>query len=297
MSWYIPDMIDRDAVPDFQLYGEANAFADPGFVHIETIASRSRAVGWEIRPHAHSTLDQLLIVRTGAFTARMETERYGLSGPAIVHVPASTVHGFDFSERMDGYVLTFSAELRAVLNTMYPDATHLPARPLAMPLGSSEAARIFSLVELLIAECTGRENGWIAAAGWTVGLLLQQVGRMRAEAGMPDLWRRRDSFRTLVDRHYRKHRPLSFYAGELGMTERSLTRLCRKAFGCSPTQYLHRRLLLEAKRHLVFGSSSIASISADLGFSDASYFNRFYRRLTGKRPSLERPRSMRQNKM
>ena len=275
-------------IPEFQLYGEAASFADPGFVHIETVASRSGPLGGEIRAHVHATLDQLLIVRDGTFAVTLEVDRISLAGPAVVHVPASTVHGFDFAAATDGHIATFSADLRSMLVAMYPGETSLPHRPAALSLKPASAARLDLLTEQLLMECSGHERGWSAGAGWLVGLMLQQVGRLLAgqdEQGPAD---RRQRFRELVDRHFREHRSIAFYAEAMGMTERSLTRLCRAAFRCSPTHYLHRRLLLEAKRQLLFSTASIARIGEELGFSDPSYFNRFYRRLTGERPSAAR---------
>ncbi|VFS83347.1 L-rhamnose operon regulatory protein rhaS [Kluyvera cryocrescens] len=47
---------------------------------------------------------------------------------------------------------------------------------------------------------------------------------------------------------------------------------------------LHQRLLLEAKRSLLYTSMTVSQISDYLGFSDATYFSRFFRRATGFSP-------------
>lgn len=277
-------------VPHFQLYGEADSFADPGFVHIETIASRSGGLGWEIRPHCHEMLDQLLIVRAGRMEAEIEAERHIFSGPAIVHVPANVVHGFAFGDEVDGDVLTFSVDLRAALRGAGPGDPGLIDRPIALAPGAELVATLDGLLEQLRMECLGHAPGRNTAAGWLVGLLLLQVGRVAADGWGSDRPSsgRHEQFRDLVDRHFREHRPVGFYAAALAMTERSLTRLCRARFHCSPAHYVHRRLLLEAQRQLTYGTVPIARIAEDLGFGDPSYFTRFYRRMTGKLPSVAR---------
>lgn len=277
-------------VPHFQLYGEADSFADPGFVHIETIASRSGLLGWEIRPHCHETLDQLLIIRAGRMEAQIEAERHVFSGPAVVHVPASVVHGFAFGEEVDGDVLTFSVDLRGALRATQPDEAGLIDRPIALAPGAALVARLQGLLDELRMECSGHARGHNTAAAWLVGLLLLQVGRVAAEerGGHRPSSGRHERFRDLVDQHFREHRPVGFYADALAMTERSLTRLCRARFRCSPAHYVHRRLLLEAQRQLTYGTAPIARIAEDLGFVDPSYFTRFYRRMTGRLPSAAR---------
>jgi AraC-like DNA-binding protein len=45
-----------------------------------------------------------------------------------------------------------------------------------------------------------------------------------------------------------------------------------------------QRLLLEAKRELSFGALTIKEIAFKLGFNDASYFSRFFRKQAGQNP-------------
>lgn len=284
----------RPNIPQFHLYGEQESFADPGFVHIETIESRSRRNDWEISPHRHDRLDQLLILRSGGVAVRIDTGEEHRKGPVAIFVPAMTVHGFRFDGQVDGDVLTFSADLGSnVVPPHYP-APLFPGRPLVQPLDASQIAAINPLLSQLKVECSGHDSGRIAASSWLVALLLLQVERARTLTGVSaDAARetaRQQQFRTLVDRHYAEQRPVAFYATQMGITEKTLTRMCSARFGCSPKQYLHRRLLLEAQRLLIYGSATVAGISEDLGFADPSYFTRFYRRMTGKLPSEHRIR-------
>jgi AraC family transcriptional activator of pobA len=277
-------------VPNFQLYGERESFVDPGFVHIETIEHRSRDHGWEIRPHSHETLDQLLILRSGWVEVRIEADIHRLAGPCAIHVPADTVHGFSFSDDVNGQVLTFSADLRGDLQAGQPGSAVLVDWPVASALELEQADRIEPLLALLELECSGHEAGRILAAGWLVGLLLLQVGRdvamSKNKVSQSDA--RATMFRRLVDRHFREGRPVAFYANAMAMTERSLTRLCGARFGCAPAAYVHRRIILEARRRLFYGSVPIARIAEELGFTDPSYFTRFYLRMTGELPSAAR---------
>ena len=286
--WYYPDM---EAIPRFQLYGEGECLSDPGFVHIETIASRSRQNGWRIRPHSHDTLDQLLIVRSGSAHVHIDGLARVLAGPAVVYVPASAVHGFRFEDCVTGDVVTFSVELRASLALGQPGRIDLVDRALACETDATLLDRLVPLLDQLQLECSGHAQGRIAASAWIVGLLLLHVGRFAGDAaGASPGDARLIQFRRMVDRHFREHRPIAFYADGVNMTERSLTRLTRAKLGCAPARYLRQRLLLEARRHLAYGTQPIARIADQLGFADASYFTRFYRQMSGEVPSaLRRP--------
>ena len=59
-----PDSPTRRRVPRYVLYGEAeygtpSRAADPNFLHIESLSSRSASYDWEIAPHCHPGLMQL----------------------------------------------------------------------------------------------------------------------------------------------------------------------------------------------------------------------------------------------
>jgi AraC family transcriptional activator of pobA len=95
--------------------------------------------------------------------------------------------------------------------------------------------------------------------------------------------RRLHRFRHLVELHYREHRPLDFYAGALGMTRRTLSRLTAAASIVRPWKSSTGGSR-SARRLLRYTNASAVQVAAELGFDDPSYFSRFYRRMTGVRP-------------
>ncbi|WP_260929514.1 helix-turn-helix domain-containing protein [Novosphingobium sp. 9] len=95
-------------------------------------------------------------------------------------------------------------------------------------------------------------------------------------------------FYDLVERHYRDSCDLAFFAGEMGVTTRTLTRLTVARTGLGPIELVNRRRAAEARRLLRYSNASVAQIADTLGFADVSYFSRFYMRMTGQRPSRDR---------
>jgi len=101
-----------------------------------------------------------------------------------------------------------------------------------------------------------------------------------------------DRFRALVERHFREHRPLDFYAAQLGLTRRTLARLTAARLGASPKQVIDQRLAAEARRLLHYTNAGAAQVAAELGFDDPSWFSRFYLRTTGQRPSIDKRQTL-----
>ncbi|OKL41582.1 AraC family transcriptional regulator [Pontibacter flavimaris] len=89
---------------------------------------------------------------------------------------------------------------------------------------------------------------------------------------------------SLVELHFQEHLPVSYYAGAMGITSKHLNTICRGCLGMTVADMLHNRLLIESKRLLYFSTLSVKEIAYKLGFEDASYFVRFFRRLAGSTP-------------
>jgi AraC-like DNA-binding protein len=88
----------------------------------------------------------------------------------------------------------------------------------------------------------------------------------------------------LIERNFKKPFKLSFYAGELAMSEKTLSRKLHEKLGTSLIDLLHKRKLKEAR--LLIGSGiSVADTAFELGFKETSHFSLFYKKYTGASPS------------
>lgn len=92
------------------------------------------------------------------------------------------------------------------------------------------------------------------------------------------------AFANLVERDFRQRHHVRDYAAALDVSTAHLNVLCNRCFGCSASTVIHRRLLLEAKRLLRYSAKPAFAIAVELGFSDPSYFGRFFQRETGMTP-------------
>ena len=88
----------------------------------------------------------------------------------------------------------------------------------------------------------------------------------------------------LVEEHYITEREVDFYADKLALSKKRLDVISKETFGLTVKQMLQQRLLLEAKRSISCGNSTLKSIAYELGFRDASYFSRFFKQNAGVTP-------------
>ena len=93
------------------------------------------------------------------------------------------------------------------------------------------------------------------------------------------------AFRSLVEQHLVDKWTVRQYCAQLDTRPIELVDACKKVFGCTPSELISDRLLLEAKRQLTYSNTPSAVIAYELGFNDPAYFSRFFKRQTGSSPS------------
>lgn len=96
------------------------------------------------------------------------------------------------------------------------------------------------------------------------------------------------NFQQHIAKHYNKLHDVASYADILNITPGHLTELVKQQSGKTAISHIHNRLTVEAKRRLLHTDLSVKQIADELGFVDAAYFNRFFKRLTNATPSAYR---------
>ena len=93
------------------------------------------------------------------------------------------------------------------------------------------------------------------------------------------------SFQAKINECFRELHEVGDYASLLNISAGHLSDVVKMQSGKPAIKHIHERLVMEARRSLFHTSNSLKEIAFDLGFSDASYFNRFFKRETGDTPA------------
>ena len=92
-------------------------------------------------------------------------------------------------------------------------------------------------------------------------------------------------FYQLLEMNYSNNVGVQFYIEQLNTTEKKLSETSKKYSGLSPLQVIHTRILLEAKRMLLFEDSTHKEMAYSLGFDSPASFSSFIKSKTGLSPS------------
>jgi len=279
-------------IPSFFLYGEAPRQDDEPTLHIEPIGFRSAPHHWHINPHVHRTLHQLIFVLRGRGVSLAESAAVEYAPPALIVVPAGTVHGFRFDPGTHGYVLSMTDDLPRAIAQRDPSVAALFEKSATIELDDDElrATDLARGLKMLTREFGRALPGRSLALAGLLDLVLANVVRLAQPAlGSAEVVASRDRwvvtrFRDLIETGFREGRPLVEYASSLKISESRLRHACMSVTDQSPMQLVHARIVLEAKRQLRYTSESVSEIAYALGFDDPAYFTRFFSRRTGLAP-------------
>ncbi|PLX59636.1 GlxA family transcriptional regulator [Sedimenticola selenatireducens] len=90
--------------------------------------------------------------------------------------------------------------------------------------------------------------------------------------------------------HYDQPSPVAAMIRLAEMPERSFHRRFKQATGLAPIEYVHTLRLEEAKQLLESGNEPIEAVAQEVGYEDAAFFGRLFRRKIGMTPTQYRKR-------
>lgn len=279
----------RTSVPKVRLYVERPERQN-WFVHVGHVTDRGR---WRTEPHAHPAYGQVIFVRSGRGVMNLEGSAVPFEAPCALLLPTECVHGLDYEIDVDRWVVTIEVAYLAQVNGKLRDFIQLWTSPRMIPLGdmADGGEPFYSMVQSLKQESESSAVGHvIGTEALLTTLLLMLVREARldqpgSEGETRNNVRLVDRFRKLIDEHYREDLALQDYASMMAVSLVQLRAACASAGEQSPTKMIRARIITEAKRNLIFGEMSVEQIAFGLGFADAAYFTRFFRREVGDTPS------------
>lgn len=274
-------------------------FAHPegSSVHVQTVRVselRERRMSHSIYEPMRLDFHVLQLVIEGRGRHSVDFERLALRRGDLLHIRPGQVHAFDAGSTHDALMVVFLPE---ALPHAFPLELTRPHRTAAIRPAAEDFSLLVDLAQLL--EDLPERGERIRAQELGPALLgalvsatehLVNVEHALGEAGSPGSDRLVRSFETLLEERHVTQRGVAWYAARLGVSTRTLARACDAALGTKPKRHIDARLVLEAKRRLIFSSASVEDLSLELGFSEPTNFVKFFRRLAAQTPQEFRRR-------
>lgn len=144
-----------------------------------------------------------------------------------------------------------------------------------------------------------RSSGGAPVSGWTdparpgSGAEIGGDGMRAAEPeGAAGTGGQQEKIRRIIRREYRNELTVSGIADELGYSEAYFCKLFKQYFGQSFVSYLTDYRIREARRLLAETNLSVKEAGQAVGYADANYFAKVFKRVTGQSPTEYRVDNM-----
>jgi len=283
-------------VPTLKLFKGRSEWPSSDLIHHEYIQTRVDVLEGEIHTHRHLDLFHIFYLSRGSAKAVLDGNQLNIHGPILVTIPSLCVHGFSPINPLQGHLLTLPAS--SVRHLLSPaeidiDLTETPTIIKGSP--GEQFTEVDTLFRQIAKEYKDKRNSHFMAMQSLVRLALVWIIRRQLSdrANSIVVTNDRDAarirkFKKIIESNFTNNLTVKQYAKELGISSAQLNNICRAKVGKTALQIVHERLMLEAKRNLIYTSYTISEIAYNLGFSDPAYFTRFFSKQTGVSPKQYR---------
>ena len=240
--------------------------------------------------------NQLILVEKGKGQLQIDDTEYEVNAGELVLIAKNQIYSLLQNESLEGYSLCFgdcfwdktpvsANNCKALLfnsGTVYP---------LIRP-ASTELTSLLKLFKDMLAEFQSADysnKGDVLAAFLKILIIkIANLYTLLAENSAQDDQKLYQRFIDLLAAQYDTSHDVTFFAGQLNISNRKLTELCRKYAGKGAKEVINLQLVTEAKRFLQFSTSPIKEIASRLNFSSSYQFSHFFKKNTSFPPETYR---------
>lgn len=219
-------------------------------------------------------------------------KEYNVCSRTIVFVtPGTIIEPKSVSEDIKVYGLGVSSEVfHLALNNRIPEIFNGQNKEGMQPIEDQKSVEmlctLFETLLMVSRSANASEEvkmGVVNAIANYYNDLFKQAKKpeLRQQPAANDIF---DRFIYLVNQNCRQHRQLDFYAQKICVTERYLGTVVRKVSGVTAKDWIDQAVISAAKVMLRHSKKQIGQIADELSFPNASFFCKYFKRLTGITP-------------
>jgi AraC family transcriptional regulator, transcriptional activator of pobA len=245
-------------------------------------------------PHRH-TYHEILFIEEGQGFHEIDFHSYGIQGAGMHFLTPGQVHLLTFSTSFQGYIVAFSEDFYTFYNPLNLPLSQMPffqpvrKQPI-LALSEKDKHYFHNILENMVGDHLDDSTDQ-TLIGRYLGVMLHKCAVLSqkqshaveaAAIAAPELVGR---FQELVEKNFRQMHEVQQYAQQLAVSPDYLSKITKKFLGIPSQEYILDKLLLEAKRLLVFTSLSSKEIAYHINIEDPSYFSRIFKKKTGLTPN------------
>ena len=243
--------------------------------------SRMKELIKPTKPHKHDGYHEFIILYDGAGVHTIDEVDYEVNPPTLFYLQGGQVHCWDFTQIPKGYVMIFKEEFLDEFNDIRQLLSNIPTQ-LKLKKDNKQLLVDF---DMMMNEFASEDTNELILKNYLniiIYKLNDLINTSQQSSNTENILI--SQFKKLVNKYYKTHRDISFYAEHLNVTNRKLSSLCSADLGRPASSIITERLVMESKRLLRYTNNSISEIAFELHYTDPSHFVKFFRTKTNLTP-------------
>jgi len=246
-------------------------------------------------PHRHDYYT-IIFIEKAEGTHVVDFTEYTLAERTIYFIQPGQMHQVILTNEPKGWVLTFNEEFLIsnsipdkMINDIYLFNDYGQSPPL--PISEKDMPVYQNLIAQMALFSDTLENYTLEAIGSLVKIFLIQGNNHCSlhKNNNPQLVETSNhilrTFKQQLNKQYSTAHMVSDYASNLAVTSDYLNKIVKNLTGKSAKEHIQSKLIMEAKRTLLFSNVSNKELAFTLGFDEPAHFNNFFKKITGQTPT------------
>jgi AraC family transcriptional regulator, transcriptional activator of pobA len=246
-------------------------------------------------PHRHNYYT-IIFIEQGEGSHFIDFTEYKVENRTIFFIQPGQMHQLILTQEPIGWVITFTEEFLIansipdkMINDIYLFNDYGQSPPL--PIHENTMPVYQSIITQMNHFATALESYTMEAVGALVKLFLIQSNNNCSlhKSNNPQLIETGNhilrAFKQLLNQKYAHEHKVSEYADAMAVTSDYLNKTVKNLTGQSAKDHIQSKLIIEAKRSLLFSNISNKELAYALGFEESAHFNNFFKKITGQTPS------------
>jgi AraC-like DNA-binding protein len=243
-------------------------------------------------PHRHDFYN-LLYITQGTGTHDIDFKRFEVLPNTLFFMNDTQIHEWNLSADIKGFTLFFKKEFYNVAEPMFslpnlPFFHNSQSEAQMVVFENNEAKVIEHFFEDILNEFKNSFDNHEAIIKTLLKIILIRSLRVYqphfSATGSHLILSKIIQFQSLIETQHTELKSVKEYASIMNMTPNYLNAICSNILGKTAGEMIRERIILEAKRLLMYTPLSVCEMGYNLGYEDCSYFIRVFKKAVGQTP-------------
>ena len=238
----------------------------------------------------------MLALQKGSGVHEIDFTKYEVGDNSVFFLRPGQVHQLQLKAGASGYLMEFNAAFYHPVEKSAADRLRKASNRNYCAVQAGRYEKLQPVLSYILQEFTEPEQDSLDIikanlAIFFIELLRHQHTESAAADNTPYAEERLEEFMELLETHITQHKQVAHYAKLMHLSAYQLNEITKATMGKTSSALINDHIILEAKRQLLATTNQVKDIADQLGYEDASYFIRFFKKQTGFSPEAFRQHS------